>query len=423
MTLLERIVTSEHRTTDLGRVLGPWSLRLRGAAAGAFAVGATLVALCLPVLLAWVASPDNTVGWGSALGVAASAWLLGLGVDLHAAGTTVSLTPLLITAVEVAGAVLCARHALSRLPAGDGTDRLSTGRLRRAVCDCAAGFVGSYALLGLLVSLATRPAGVRVSSVAAFLFAAGWAALGFGYAAGRAQGPGLFPAGPTSRWGTVAAYVRRAVGPAGWGIAALLAIGALIVLGSVLANFRTVSALSSSLGGGPAGQLVLGIVQLTVLPDLALWALSWMAGPGFSLAQGLSVTWSGAHPGTLPVIPVLGALPAPGPFPRWVAAAALAPACAGVFLAWRAGRSMSALTSWRFRAQVTASACVLCSAALTLLAWMSTGSLGAGGLASAGPPAVLTGAALLGEIALGAAVGCLAVGWRARRGLGASGSA
>jgi len=407
--------------SDLGQALAPWPLRLRGAAGGAFAVCATLVALCLPVLLAWVASPDSSVGWGSALGVAASGWLLGLGVDLHAGAATVSLTPLLLTAGQLTVIVLSARHVLLRITVGAASHRLSRGRQRRAVYDCAAGFVSSYAALGVFVSLGTHPAGVRVSPVLAFVCATGWSTVGFAYAASRVLDAWLpLPQGAERSWRHVPAYLGRAVTPAIWGVAGLLTIGGLLVLASVLAHLGAVAALSSSLGGGLTGQLLLGLVQLAALPDLALWALSWMAGPGFSLAVGSSVTWSAGDPGMLPVIPVLGALPPSGPMPGWAAAAALAPACVGVLIAWRSGRSMSALTSWRFRAQVTGAALLLCVAATTVLTWLSSGSLGAVRLASVGPPALLTGAALLGEVAMGAALGCAAVGWRARRRVGDS---
>jgi hypothetical protein len=49
-----------------------------------------------------------------------------------------------------------------------------------------------------------------------------------------------------------------------------------------------------------------------VLPNLAVWALAWLAGPGFQIADGSTITLAGAHPGLMPMIPVLGALPSDG---------------------------------------------------------------------------------------------------------------
>lgn len=447
MTLLER-ARADHLATPAwsrssirshpGRGgLSPWRLRLRGAAAGAFSVGAPLVVLALPILLAWVASPDSTVGWASALGLTAGTWLLGTGVTLHVGAASLSLTPLLLTASQLASAWFCARHLLRAELDDDSAHRLSGGRLRRAVGDCGAGFVVAYLLSGIALSLVVRAVGVTVAPAAAALPML-WGTVGFAAAAlatrgddllaGRGHAPGASEAGATGGRRPLGAmagglslnlrpYLARAVVPAGWGTSALLGAGGLLVVGSVVAHLGRVIDLSSSLGGGVSGQLVLAVGQILVLPNLAMWALSFLAGPGFTLATGTSVTWSASHPGLLPVIPVLGALPDPGRLPGWLVVGAAVPACAGMLVAWRSQRTMTALTSWRFRLQVTASAVLLIAVGLLALAWASGGSLGSARLAAVGPPALLSAAALSGELAVGALLGCLVLGWRARRGV------
>ena len=83
-------------------------MRLRAAFAAASAAVVSLLAIALPVLLAWVASPQSTVQWTAALAVGADGWLLAHGVPLGIGSATMSLTPWLLTAVPL-GCLLAAR--------------------------------------------------------------------------------------------------------------------------------------------------------------------------------------------------------------------------------------------------------------------------------------------------------------------------
>ena len=74
---------------------------------------------------------------------------------------------------------------------------------------------------------------------------------------------------------------------------------------------------------------MLTLGQVVILPNVALWAASWMAGPGFGLGEGAAITWSQSNPGLLPLIPGLGAVPAPGPLPDGLWLSALVPVAAG----------------------------------------------------------------------------------------------
>ena len=38
------------------------------------------------------------------------------------------------------------------------------------------------------------------------------------------------------------------------------------------------------------GGVVAGLAQLALLPNLGVWALAWMAGPGFGIGDGSHIT-------------------------------------------------------------------------------------------------------------------------------------
>ena len=114
--------------------------------------------------------------------------------------------------------------------------------------------------------------------------------------------------------------VRRAVRPGLAGAAVLLGVGLVVVLAAVALSWDQVSTISTAVAAGGLGAVVLALAQVVALPNLALWAVSFMAGPGFRVVEGGSVSWSGSRGGLLPMVPVLAALPQPGPFP-WFARA------------------------------------------------------------------------------------------------------
>jgi len=141
-----------------------------------------------------------------------------------------------------------------------------------------------------------------------------------------------------------------------------------------------------------------------VLPNVALWAGSWLAGPGFGLGEGTAITWSHSNPGLLPLIPGLGAVPAPGPLPAGLWLSVLVPVAAGGLVGWRALRVVARLSSWRAKAETATSACLVAALVLTLATALAGGSLGAARLTGLGAPALVFGATVLGELLLGATV-------------------
>ena len=144
-----------------------------------------------------------------------------------------------------------------------------------------------------------------------------------------------------------------------------------------------------------------------MLPNLAVWALAWLAGPGFQIADGSTITLAGAHPGLMPMIPVLGALPSDGTWSGWLILLLTVPVLAGVGIGWLACRSLARLSSWRTKLATAITAAATSAVCLTVLAAMGSGAVGVERLSAVGTRPLLFGAVLLGQLVAGAAASVL----------------
>ncbi len=417
MSLLDR---ARHLTDHSDAVaLQGWPLRRRAVVAGASAATLSLLAIALPVLLVWVASPQSTVAWTTAFSVGADGWLLGHGVHLGIGSATVSLTPWLLTAVPLVWAFLAGRRVLGLLGDDDVRRLGGFGALRVDVLDAGAGFTGSYTLVTLVVALLSRGAHVQPSLVGAVLGGLLLSLLALVLAVCSEFRGDIGTVAPdlAAAWhDLVPRFVRRAVRPAVWGVVCSLACGVLVTLVVIALHAGRVGRLYDALGAGVVGGTIATLAQLALLPNLGVWALAWMAGPGFGIGAGSSITWTRSDPGLLPLVPVLGALPDPGPLPSWLWAAVLVPVAVGAVVGWRSLRAVSRLSTWQIKAETSAAACVLCAVVLTLAVVAAGGAAGAARLGNVGANPWAVGGALLGELLLGAAVVVGASHLRARRG-------
>jgi hypothetical protein len=142
--------------------------------------------------------------------------------------------------------------------------------------------------------------------------------------------------------------------------------------------------LSTSLGADPVGGFVLVLGELAYLPNLVLWAASWVLGAGFSLGDGSVVSPMLTHLGLLPAVPVLGAIPGQSSG-RWVTVAwLLVGVSAGVVAAWTA---VAPRRRARFdeTSLIGGLAGVVAGVAVTVVAVASRGNLGIGRLVGIGP--------------------------------------
>jgi len=396
-------------THAIGGALDDAPGSVRAALAAGESAFLSVVFVVLPVFLVWLARPSSTVGGWHAVQLGLAGWGLGHGGPLTVRIGSLSLVPLLFTALAVG----TASWSASRLAAG--LARTPPARLawawglRRDVAVEGGVFVGTYTAIGLLAALLARNADVAPAPfrtvVAVFVVAL------VGYVVGlktefRADLRQVAPeANPTDRlppWARAGwAAGTRTVG---W----LLLAGLLLVVLVVVVRFDRIAGLYDVLSPGLLGGVVLTGVQVLYLPNLAVWGVSWMAGPGFGIGADSSITLTTAEPGLMPLIPLLGALPEPGPLPAVTRIALLVPVLAGVYLERRAGRGVG--SDPLDRALAAAAGALVAGVLTALLAAMAGGSLGSARLSAVGAPAVLLGAMLGGELVLGAALS-LGVRW------------
>jgi Family of unknown function (DUF6350) len=382
-------------------------LRLRSAAAGCSAALVSMLIVALPALLVWVASPESTGEWSRAMSFGSCIWLLANGAQLSSGPATISLTPWLLSAIPLVVATIAARRILMQLDDGQPRRFKAWGSLRRDVADAALAFIASYATVGLVVALATGGDPLHTSALESVLDTALVGAVSVLIALSRefrGQISSVAPDLVVTLKARVSIHLRRAVRPGLWGVLAIFGAGLVLAVVTVGMHLGRIGRLYDALGADPVGTTMLTLGQLMVLPNVAIWAASWMAGPGFGFGDGSTITWSQSNPGLLPLIPGLGAVPDPGPLPAGLWLSALVPVGAGALVGWRSLRALARLSSWQVKAKGATAACLVAALCLTLAGVLAGGSLGAVRLSAVGPPPLMFGVAVLAEMLLGSAV-------------------
>jgi Family of unknown function (DUF6350) len=405
-------------TSAPSNALAGGSHLVSSAVAGVSAALVSMLVVAVPMLLAWVASPESTVTSSRALSVGASVWLLANGAELTSGAATISLIPLLLTTTALAVATTAARRILWQLNDEPARRLRSLGGLRRDVAGIGLIFVLSYAAVGLVAAVATSGAPLHATlwrSVMGTAIVGTLSVLLAIVLEFRGRLRSVAPELSGALEARLPVHLRRAISPGLWGAAAIFGAGVALTVGMVVTHLGRMGRLYDAVGADPVGMVALSLGQLMVLPNVALWAASWMAGPGFGLGEGTAVTWSQSTPGLLPLIPGLGAVPAPGPLPAFLWLSVLVPVAAGTLVGWRALRVVTRLSSWQAKASTAALACLAAALVLTLASVLAGGSLGSGRLTGLGAPSFLFGMTVLGEMLLGASVVVCLSHWRATR--------
>ena len=195
-------------------------------------------------------------------------------------------------------------------------------------------------------------------------------------------------------WGCIRNLGARQAEAAGWAWAipravlaaqlVMLLAGAAVLVTGLWTHLKQVEALHEVLQPGVAGGIALLLVQFAFAPNALVWSASYALGSGFSLGSGSVVAPAATHLGMVPGIPLLGALPPPGPGNQaqlwWLAAGA----AAGAIACWVV---LAVRPAARFdQASLVGGACgVLAGAVFAGLAWAASGDLGTVRLADMGP--------------------------------------
>ncbi|KGN42441.1 cell division protein PerM [Knoellia aerolata] len=371
----------------------------------------SLLVVAVPTVLGWLLDPRPKASLGEPLGAAASLWLLVQGAHLGDGATNVAFVPLVLGALVVWGA---SRGAGRALATADVEDAWLADLLPRSVASVAGRWWGGYAVavggaaaLSLAGSLPLR----WPSLVVPVVVVPGLALV----VALRRLAREEDVLGPRLQGVPTPDVARRAWGPAVRGLSVLLGLAALTVAAAVVLRWGSVSDLQSEVGAGFLGGLLLTGVQLASLPNLALWVVAFVAGPGFSVVEGAHTGLAGSTSGLLPLVPVLGALPSPGDHPWALRLLVLLPVLLGGYIGRRSLRSVARLSSLRTKASVAVVACLMVAVAVGALDVLGGGSLGAYRLSDIGVPALWLAVTLGAELAVGAVAVVAWDVWRLRR--------
>lgn len=358
----------------------------------------------VPLTVLWAVQFGFGPDWSGFWRLSADAWLLGHGDDIRvtldaatvqSTGLSGAGTPFVLT-IAVLGfsllTVLLARRAGHRIAE---TDHRLLGEIVAIVVVAAASF-------GIAVSAgdaAARPSILQGTVLPTFVFALGL----------LLARPGSLPEWTRLRPDT-RAIVDTALRSGAAAAAIVMTVAALGVGILLVANYAQIITLYENLHTEALGGLALTIAQILFLPNLVIWAASWLIGPGFAIGSGSLVSPLGTTLGPLPSIPVLGALPQ-GDL-AFAFAGLIVPIIAGFLVgAWvRAGLAArihsTGTLAWVLGAGLGTG--VVGGGILGLLAWASAGAIGPGRLQHAGPDPITVGLFAALELGVSAVVGMLA---------------
>ncbi len=382
---------------------GPWSqafadLRLAVShASGAVAVG--LVAAVGLVVLGWATDASSGTAWSQAVRLGSHVWLLGHLGELAVLSEVAASTSPADPATQVAGTVSAAPLGLSLLGAalawraGRRTARRCAPVRSLLLCLVVAAV---YAGAAWGVAWGTDTAVVTPDPTASALGAAALALLGAVTGVLGVHADALLDRLPH----VAAVQLRRVLPAAGVALTAWLLGAAVLLSVALLLDLPTVAGVHGALAPGAAGGVLLLLGQLAYLPTAVVWSGAVLAGPGTSLGDGV-VTLSGSTVLDVPAVPLLAALPDPGPFPLWAYLGPLVVVLAGALAGWHAHRhpsSRGATLTDRLADAVAVAALV--GVVTAGLAWLARGALGPWG--PLGPDLLLLVAAVTAEVLVGA---------------------
>ena len=376
----------------------------------------------VPLTVLWAAHFGLSVEWFVFWRAAADIWLLGNGVDLTvqlgsdvaaALGLAGADTPFLISVVPLGFAMLSVLMGVHTGRRAAETPHRWTG---------VGVAVGTYAVLATLVTLSAvsetvRPDRLQGLVLPTLIYAAGvqvGAELGRRKIAGAADGLDGVSRSIRSWYQQMPQTARVVIeGALRGGTAAaagVLIVSAVAVAVLIAVNYATIIGLYEAVQAGVFGGATITLAQLALIPNLVIWAAAWFVGPGIALGVGSTVSPIGTVVGTLPGLPLFGALPQGTPTYGFVGL--LVPVLVGFVFAvvtrqFLAQPGMPERTTLE-HVLTGLGMGVVGGALLGLLAWWSAGAMGPGRLVEVGPNPLLVGALAAAEIGVAAALGMLA---------------
>jgi hypothetical protein len=380
-----RVTRAPRRTRQ--DVVGTLPVAAVTAALWAAVIG--LLVIGVLVTIVWAVSARGADGIVTPVAASGVIWLVAHHAPVDTTSGTVTLLPLLLLALPLALLQRAGRWAARATATTDASD---AGLVVVAA-------TATYAALAFLVAQGASLGGASVSPFSALLWSSLVAVVGLG--AGVIDGAGLWP-GIADR---LPAALRRGGPVAVQGGMALAAVVGVVAVVAIVLRWGTESGLLHSVAGSAGDTVGVVLVSLAYLPNLLVWTLAYVVGPGFGIGAGQSVSAFSSGGALLPGLPLLGAVPpdSPAAAPLLLLVPVVCGALASILL-----RRRETLDLVDEAGALLAGAGLL-GVAVVLLAWLSGGSLGAGRLTGLGPAALATGAATFGLVAAGAVLWSLVV--------------
>lgn len=369
----------------------------RGARVALEALVVSWLVVVVPVVAGYVATVTapslGGTSWSDAARSATSGWLLGLGEPFDVVTAATATTPEVVTHVTLVPLGLTALVMA-----------LLAGGVRRARIDSLPGVIGLLLAGGAVLWLAYTIAGTTPTS-RAVLTQLGVAALAL-LLGMRSTFALLRPHDP--RWREITGWVVAGVRAGAALLVGLVALGAALLLVTLLGSFGDVLAVHAALGPDLISTVVLVLAQAAALVTLLVWGVAWLAGPGFAIGA-VSVSPVAATAGPLPALPVLALVPDAGPGPgRWVGVVVVVLALLVLV------RPLGRTTGWVELATTAAVPVLVVALVGGAAAGLSGGEVGPLMPVGTSGPAVLLALALLTALgallAVGAVVGLRALG-------------
>ncbi|MEU4196051.1 DUF6350 family protein [Kribbella sp. NPDC026611] len=344
-------------------------------------------------VIGWLAATFG--GASGAIRAGASAWLVAHKAGVTIGGGTISVAPL--------GLTLFLAWCLYR--GGKSAARSSGADRTKDLIALSGAFALVYGLGALLIALLTSDGALKVSPLSAFLGAASMALIAgtAGILVESGAGEDIADATPAGLRDTVPAAFAA--------VLSVFAFASILYAVLLAIHFSRVTGMLELLDAGVIGSVVLFAICLMLVPNVIVYVIAFLAGPGFQLGTGTTIAPTGVDVGNLPALPLLAAVPADGATPSYLLVLTavvplVAGAVAGLVVVRRglAERDADAL-GWDAYALRGCIAALLAGVILFALMALSGGSAGPGRMSAVGVPGALPAAGVLAAgMAIGAAV-------------------
>jgi hypothetical protein len=346
---------------------------------GVSAALAPLVVLLAIGVIGWFVTDAGVHGAPrDGMRMGALAWLAGHGSGFTVMGARVTIVPLGVTAMTV-WSMWRLGHRVGDSVSGHGpdADRISDGERDLTVPIAIGTFFAGYAVVAVVV--ATLAAGTTADPSVPRVLA--WTIAMTALVAAPAIATG---SGRAAIWAAfVPATVRAGAAVAGAVLGTLLVVSMIAFVAALALSFGEAATMTSSLHPSPSEAGLYALVNAAFAPNAALYAGSFLLGPGFAVGGATLVSPAAVVIGPLPVVPLFAALPDVGTPAGWVGSLTLLPPLAAAVVAYRTLRPR-ALT-WD---QVVLAGCgggLVAGIGFALLASLSGGAAGPGRMRFVGP--------------------------------------